>query len=171
MFNITPKYFSIFNNKPPASWVAHKTRPNKTSFWSLMSTFKYCPLILVFCGKTENKSIQFVIIKALSYFFEDTIGFDVKVSFASRPVSCLVRWYSKPGDKTKEIWEKSIQFYGTFHGLKITNYINKTQKRTLQLIYDTKDATFEDLLRRGKSRTIHEDTLHKLLVEIYKSIH
>ena len=70
-----------------------------------MSTFKYCPLIWVFCGKTENKSI------------------------------------------------------------------NKTQNRTLRLIYDTEDATFEDLLRRGKSRTIHEDTLHKLLVEIYKSIH
>ena len=26
MFNIAPKYFSIFNNKPPASWVAHITR-------------------------------------------------------------------------------------------------------------------------------------------------
>ena len=71
----------------------------------IMSTFKYCPLIWVFCGKTENKSI------------------------------------------------------------------NKIQNRILRLIYDTEDATFEDLLRRGKSRTTHEDTLHKLLVEIYKSIH
>ena len=26
MFNITSKYFSFFNNKPPASWVAHITR-------------------------------------------------------------------------------------------------------------------------------------------------
>ena len=33
------------------------------------------------------------------------------------------------------------------------------------------DATFEDLLGRDKSRTIHEDNLHKLLAEIYKSIH
>ena len=49
--------------------------------------------------------------------------------------------------------------------------INKIQNRTLQLIYDTEDATFEDLLRRGKLQTIHEDTLHKLLDEIYKSIH
>ena len=43
-----------------------------------MSTFKYCPLIWVFCAKTENKSI------------------------------------------------------------------NKIHKRTLRLIYDTEDATFED---------------------------
>ena len=70
-----------------------------------MSTFKYCLLIWVLCGKIENKSI------------------------------------------------------------------NKIHKRILRLIYDRKDATFEDLLERDKSRTIHEDNLNKLLVEIYKSIH
>ena len=35
----------------------------------------------------------------------------------------------------------------------------------------TEDATFEDLLERDKSRTIHDDNTLKLLVEIYKSIH
>ena len=49
------------------------------------------------------------------------MGFDVKASFASRPVSRLIRWYNKPGDITKGFWEKAIQFHGTFHGLKITN--------------------------------------------------
>ena len=63
-----------------------------------MSTFKYCPLIWVFCGKIENKSI------------------------------------------------------------------NKIQKRTLRLIYDTKDANFEYLLERHKSRTVHENKLQKLLI-------
>ena len=48
--------------------------------------------------------------------------------------------------------------------------INKTYKRTLQLIYNTEDATFEYLLERDKSRTIHEDNIHTVLVEIYKSI-
>ena len=71
----------------------------------IMSTFKYCPLIWVFCGKTENKSI------------------------------------------------------------------NKTHKSTLRLIYDTDDATFEDLLGIDNLRTIYEDNLHKLIFEIYKSIH
>ena len=70
-----------------------------------MSTFKYCLLIWVLCGKIENKSI------------------------------------------------------------------NKIHKRILRLIYDRKDATFEDLLERDKSRTIHEDNLNKFLVEIYKLIH
>ena len=39
--------------------------------------------------------IQFVIFKPLSYCFEETIWFDVKASFASRPLSRLVRWYNK----------------------------------------------------------------------------
>ena len=34
---------------------------------------------------------QFVIFKPLSYCFEETIGFDVKASFASRPELRLIR--------------------------------------------------------------------------------
>ena len=46
------------------------------------------------------------------------------------------------------------------------NPLIKSTKRTLRLIYDTEDATFEDLLGRDKLQTIHEDSLHKLLAEI-----
>ena len=49
--------------------------------------------------------------------------------------------------------------------------INKIHKHTLRLINYTENETFEDLLERDKSRTIHEDNLQKLLIEIYKSIH
>ena len=65
---------------------------------------------------------HFVIFKPLSNCFEEIIVFDVKLSFASRPVSRLIRWYNKPGDITKEFWEKAIQFHGTFHGLKIKSW-------------------------------------------------
>ena len=47
---------------------------------------------------------QFVICKPLSYCFKEIIEFDVKASFASRPVSRLIRWCNKPGDITKEFW-------------------------------------------------------------------
>ena len=67
------------------------------------------------------RSYHIVIFKPLSHSFEETIGIDVKASFASRPVSRLIRWYNNPGDITKLFWEKAIQFHGTFHGLKITN--------------------------------------------------
>ena len=35
---------------------------------------------------------------------EETIEFDVKTSFASRPVSRLISCYNKPDDITKEFW-------------------------------------------------------------------
>ena len=44
---------------------------------------------------------QFVIFEPLSYCFKETIEFDVKASFSSRPVSRLIRWHNKPGDITK----------------------------------------------------------------------
>ena len=68
--------------------------------------------------------IQFVIFKLLSYCFQETTEFDVKVSFASRPVSRLIRWYNKPVGMTKKFWEKAIQFHGTFPEFKITNWID-----------------------------------------------
>ena len=64
---------------------------------------------------------QFAIFKPLSFCFEETIGFEERTSFASRRVSLLIWWYTKPGYITKELWEKVIQFHGSFHGLKITN--------------------------------------------------
>ena len=41
--------------------------------------------------KFLHRQNQFVIFKQLSYCFEETIGFDVKASFASHPVSRLIR--------------------------------------------------------------------------------
>ena len=60
-----------------------ETKPLSEAY--IMSNFKYCPLIWMFCGKTENKSI------------------------------------------------------------------NTIHKRTLRLIYDIEDATFEDLFERDNS--------------------
>ena len=47
----------------------------------------------------DQYTLQFVIFKPLSYRFEETIGLDVKVSFARRPVSRLI----KPGDIPQEL--------------------------------------------------------------------
>ena len=57
--------------------------------------------------KVRRRTDQFVVFKPLRYCFEETIEFEVKVSFASHPVSRLISWYNKPGDITKEIWEKA----------------------------------------------------------------
>ena len=46
---------------------------------------------LVLSSSPKNLSMQFVIFKPLNYCFEETIGFDVKASFASQPVLRLIR--------------------------------------------------------------------------------
>ena len=43
-----------------------------------------------------------------------------------------------------------------FSGKTENNFINKIFKRTLQSIYETEDATFENLVERGESQSIHK---------------
>ena len=50
------------------------------------------------------------------------------------------------------------------------NQINKVQKRSLRLVYEMQDANFEDLLLKDNSWNGHENNIHMLLIEIYKSI-
>ena len=48
--------------------------------------------------------------------------------------------------------------------------INKIHKRGLRVVYEREDANFEDLLIKDSSWTVHENNIHKLLIEIYKSL-
>ena len=54
--------------------------------------------------------------------------------------------------------------------LSTNNQINKIHKRTLRLVYEMEDANFEDLLLKDNSWKVHENNIHTLLIEIYKSI-
>ena len=45
------------------------------------------------------------------------------------------------------------------------NSFNKTHKRTLRLIYDLKDATFEDLLEMDESKSFHGNNIHTLILK------
>jgi hypothetical protein len=55
-----------------------------------------------------------------------------------------------------------------FHSRKINNKINKLHERSLRLIYKDKSLTFEELLEKDHSFTIHERNLQKLAIEMYK---
>ena len=50
------------------------------------------------------------------------------------------------------------------------NLIKKIHKRSLRVINKMEDANFEDLLIKDSSWTIHENNIHTLLIEIYKSL-
>ena len=58
-----------------------------------------------------------------------------------------------------------------FHSRKLNNRINKLHKRALRLVYKDYSSSFEQLLVRDKSFSIHDRNLQKLAIEIYKVKH
>ena len=65
MFNVTLKYFSISNNKPPTSWVAHITKDILTcyscSYYRSMLKGKFIEIM-----SSWNLSVSYMIRKLLS---------------------------------------------------------------------------------------------------------
>ena len=57
------------------------------------------------------------------------------------------------------------------HSKKMHNRINKLHERALRLVYKDKSLTFEQLLEKDSSFSIHERNLQKLAVEMYKVKH
>ena len=55
-----------------------------------------------------------------------------------------------------------------FHSRAINNRINKLHERSLRIVYKDRNSTFEDLLEKDNSVTIHQRNLQMLLLEMYK---
>ena len=55
-----------------------------------------------------------------------------------------------------------------FHSKGLNDKINKMHARALRLVYKDKNLTFDQLLQKDKSFTIHERNLQKLATEMYK---
>ena len=82
---------SIFSLKKPEKYVKELNFGNSQITVSSIIKIK----VFIIGNKVRVRvRIQFVIFKPLSYCFEETIGFDVKASFASRPLSRLISWYN-----------------------------------------------------------------------------
>ena len=55
-----------------------------------------------------------------------------------------------------------------FHSRIINAKINGLHERSLRVVYDDRKSSFDELLKRDKSFTIHEKNIQKLAVEMYK---
>ena len=55
-----------------------------------------------------------------------------------------------------------------FHSRKLNNRINKLHERALRLVYKDSSSSFNQLLVRDNSFSIHDRNLQKLAIEIYK---
>ena len=58
-----------------------------------------------------------------------------------------------------------------FHSRKLNNKIDKLHERALRVVYKNQNLTFEELLEKDNSVTIHQRNLQKLAIEMYKIKH
>ena len=56
------------------------------------------------------------------------------------------------------------------HSRQLNNRINKIQERTLRIVYEDSTSTFEDLLNKDGSVTIHDRNIQLLATELFKVI-
>ena len=55
-----------------------------------------------------------------------------------------------------------------FHSRKLNHRINKIHEHALRIVYNDHQCTFEELLERDNTFTIHERNFKKLATEIFK---
>ena len=58
-----------------------------------------------------------------------------------------------------------------FHSRHINNRINKLHERALRVVYKDENCTFEELLEKDNSFTVHERNLQKLALLMFKVKH
>ena len=56
-----------------------------------------------------------------------------------------------------------------FHSREMNNKMNKVHKKALSILYDDEESSFDQLLYRDQSYTIHEKNIQILLTEMFKS--
>ena len=48
--------------------------------------------------------------------------------------------------------------------------VNRAHKRALRVLLNDYDSSFEELLHKNEEVTIHEKTLQKLMLEVYRRV-
>ena len=121
-------------------------------------------------------------VKLLGGTIDYELKFDKDVSKicskASRKLSVLARMSKLLSFKKRRIIFKSFvesQFkycplIWMFYGRLTNNKINRLHERALRIVYNDYESTFEQLLINDKSFCIHHQNIHKLMIEIYKTL-
>ena len=57
-----------------------------------------------------------------------------------------------------------------FHSRSLNNKINRLHERCLRIIYNDKRSSFEELLIKDNSVSVHHNNIHTLAIEMYKVV-
>ena len=149
-----------------------------------------CHLIIGNTNKNYN-SLGFIYIENEFIESEDTVELlgvkiDSKLNFNEHVINLVKKGSQKLHalariskflceDKLKLIMRTFIEsqfnycpLIWMFHSRTLNDKINKLHERALRLVYKDDNLTFQQLLEKDKSVTIHERNIQKLAIEMYK---
>ena len=121
-------------------------------------------------------------VKLLGVTIDNNLKFDSHIanicSKANRKLSALTRVakflsFQKRRILFKAFIESQFKYcplVWMFHGRQINNKINKLHERALRIVYNDSVTSFEDLLIKDNSFTIHHQNIQSLATEIYKAL-
>ena len=121
--------------------------------------------------------------KLLGVTIDNSLKFDIHVTNlckkASQKLNALSRISSYMGiSKRKNLMKAFItsQFgycplVWMFHSRSLNNKINHIHERALRVVYNDKQSSFNELLQKDNSVSIHHRNLQVLATEVYKVIH
>ena len=120
-------------------------------------------------------------IKRLGITLDNNLKFDKHVSNicskANRKLSALTRVSKFPPFKKRRIlfkafieWQFNCPLVWMFHGRQINDKINKLHERALRRVCNDTITSFEELLVKDKTFTIHHQNVPSLAIERYKAV-
>ena len=123
-------------------------------------------------------------VKLLGVKIDQNLNFEEHVAFllkeGNKKLHALMRVskYITDKDKLKLIMRTFIESQFNYcpliwmcHSRELNRKINKLHERALRVVYKNRNLTFQQLLEKDESFTIHERNLQKLAIEMYKVKH
>ena len=160
-------------------WVSNNTlKANPDKFHLLLSEADTNVSVKVDNYEIFNSNCQ----KLLGIKIDNKLNFNEHVSDlckkASQKLHALARVAPYMSIKKRRIIMKAFinsQFgycplIWMFHSRTLNNRINKIQERALRIVYNDELSTFDELLRKDDSMTVHERNIQMLATEVYKIV-
>ena len=119
-------------------------------------------------------------VKLLGVTIDNKLYFDEHVSKVCKKVSTKLHALARvanymTSDKLRVVMKAFIEsqfgyapLIWMFHSRTLNNRINQLHERALRLVYKDPNASFQELLDKDKTVTIHHKNLQKLATEMYK---
>lgn len=159
--------------------ISNGLKANPDKFHLLLSEQSQDHFIRVDCFNIRNSNTE----KLLGIKIDNKLTFDPHVSDICCKVSQKLHALSRIAhfmmfNRRKEIVNAFIlsQFgycplVWMFHSRKLNNRINRLHERALRIVYQDRKLSFEELLTKDGSFTIHERNIQTLAIELYKVWH